>query len=263
MTSGLLVDGRIVPIPGVAVIGPHDAAWATLSPGDGTARAGWPSQIILHKTLADDPERVVPGMGPLGRAQRTAESWASDPAHSGAQLVVGSEQIACLADLVRFEAWHANQANASSVGVEHCEEPGGIVHQAVLDNGVQLVRALAAALGIQLQYPSSYREGAPLRRFQDGGRTLTGIFGHRDVTSRRGRWDPGESIWSLLAARLGAEAFDFERNEDLEVWRGRQAELNLHGAGLVVDGVPGRKTRAALQAAGYRDGIWALGRIGA
>lgn len=260
-TSGLLIDGAIIPVPGVTVIGPHDAAWAHLSPGDGTPRTRRPQQIVLHKTLADDPERIVPGAGPTGRAERTAEYWTADPAHSGAHLVIGGDAVACLADLVRFEAYHANQANSRSIGIEHCEERGGTVCQAVLDNGIEVVRVIAATLGIQLQYPRPpYREGVPLARFVDGGSTLTGLFGHRDVTDHRGRWDPGDAIWTLLAARLGAEAFDFSAGEDRDVWARRQRDLNAADANLVVDGLPGPATTEALRATGYRAGIWAFGR---
>lgn len=258
---GLLIDGAIVPVPGVNVINTSDAAWAHLSREDGTPRMVRPNKIILHKTLADDPERVVLGLGPLGHPQRTAEAWAADPTQSGAHLVAGAELVACLADLVRFEAYDANQANLGSIGIEHCEEQGGYVRQATLDNGVAVIGVICARLGIQLQYPRlPYHEGQPLKRFGNGGRDLVGLFGHRDVTDRRGRWDPGDAIWGLLAARLGAEPFDFAAGQDLEVWSARQRKLNAAGANLVVDGIPGPATTAALRAVGYRDGIWAFGR---
>lgn len=64
----------------------------------------------------------------------------------------------------------------------------------------------------------------------------------------------------MLRAR-GVEAFDFAQEEDIHVWQERQRELNKRGHDLVVDGIPGPKTTAALKAEGYRNGIWALGRI--
>jgi hypothetical protein len=256
--TGVLVNGIVVPVPGVTVIGPGSAPWAQASPEDGRSRNRWPQQLILHKTLADDPEVVRPGIGPLGHPERTARAWADAGTQSGAPLVVGGEAIACLADVVRWKGWHANQANDRSVGIEHCEERGGIVYQAVLDNGVALVRVLVAALGIQLQVPRGYA-GRPLTRFRDGGSTLVGVFGHRDVTDRRGRWDPGDELFRLLIQRLGAEAFDFESGEDLAAWKDRQRWLNRRGERLVVDGIPGPATTAALRRAGYRDGIWAFG----
>lgn len=257
--TGLLINGAIVPVMGIMVVGPHYTKWAHLSAGDGQPRTTWPQQIILHKTLADDPERVLTGRGPGGHPQRTAEYWDRDPQHSGAHLVVDGNIIACLADLVLFEAYHANQANRFSVGIEHCEEPGGGIYEGVLDNGIELVKTAAPALGIQMQIPRAY-SGKPLERFADGGRTLIGIFGHRDVTDRRGRWDPGEELfWRLVAA--GAERFDFAAGEDRDVWSKRQRWLNGRGESLTVDGIPGAKTTAALKRAGYQHGIWALGPL--
>ena len=256
-----MIAGMIIPVPGVDVIGPHDAAWAHLSAGDGVPRARWPTQAILHKTKADDPERVVSGRGPAGRAERVAEFWQQDPAHSGAHLVLDGHVAACLADLVLLEAWHANQGNLRSVGIEHCEEAGGVVYEDTLTMGVRVCLALAEHLGIQLQVPrpGSYREGFPLTRYEDGGTSLVGFFGHRDVTSSRGRWDPGEAIFSRLIA-AGAEAYDFEVGEDLAAWKQRQRDLNARGHDLVVDGIPGPATTHALREEGYRGGVWALGR---
>jgi hypothetical protein len=256
--GGLLINGERYPVDGVNVVSPNDTPWSHLSPGDGKPRTRWPTQVILHKTKADDPEHVVPGAGPYGRAERVAKFWQDDPAHSGAHLVVGGDYTACLADLVRFEAWHANQANERSIGIEHCEEAGGIVHELVLAAGMRVCLKIAEVCGIQLQVPRGY-SGKPLRRFADGGSTLVGFFGHRDVSDRRGRWDPGERIFGMLI-NAGAETFDFDAGEDLVVWKARQVELNRRGHNLVVDGVPGPATTAALRAEGYRGGVFRLGR---
>lgn len=259
--SGLLFAGDIVLVPGVTVIGPHDAAWASLSPGDGRPRSNMPNKVILHKTKADDPERIAPGAGPEGRAHRTAEYWAGDPQHSGAQLVIDGHVVACLADLVRFEAYHGNQANHTSIGIEHYEEQDATTFQGTYDNAVPVWRAIAEQCGIQIQFPAlgTYKN-KPLTRFMDGESSLIGFFGHRDVTDRRGRWDPGDHVFELLARELGGEAFDFERGQDKVVWSQRQEDLNAKGYKLSVDGIPGPATTAALKAEGYRSGIWALGK---
>lgn len=263
--GGLLIAGMIIPVPGVDVVGPHDAAWAHLTPGDGRPRTNWPQMGILHKVLADDPERVLPGPEPRKpgvprHAERTAEYWAGDPAHSGAHIVVDDLGAACLADLILFCAWHGNQANQRSIGIEHAEEPGGIVREQTLVNGVKVALAISEFCGIQLQVPrpGSYA-GAPMRRFVDGGSTLCGWFGHRDVTSSRGRWDPGDQLFLRLVA-AGAEAYDFNAGEDLAEWKHRQVWLNARGHNLLVDGVPGRHTTEALIKEGFRGGVWALGR---
>lgn len=261
MSGGLLIDGAIVIVPGVTVIGPHDAAWAHLDPGDGRPRSNKPNKVILHKTKADDPERIAPGAGPEGRAQRTAAYWQGDPQHSGAHLVIDGHVAACLADLVRFEAYHGNMANQSSIGIEHYEEQDATTFQLTYDNAVPVWRTIAGQCGIQIQFPllGTYKN-KPLTRFADGGSSLIGFFGHRDVTDRRGHWDPGDHVFELLEHELGGEGFDFERGQDRVVWSQRQEDLNAKGHKLVVDGIPGPATTAALKAEGYRSGIWALGK---
>lgn len=258
--GGLLINGAVVEVPGVQVIGPHDAEWSHLSPGDCRLRSRWPSQIILHRSMGDDPDKVLIGIGPPGGAERTARYWEEDIAHSGAHIVVGSDGVvACLADLALVEAYHATVSNLYSIGIELHEQPGGVLYQAQLDAAVAIVVAICAACSIQFQVPAMPYHGHPLTRMLDGGHDVTGVLGHRDNTESRGRWDPGEVIFSALRAR-GAQQFDFDSDHDLVFWREVQADLNSRGHGLVVDGVPGRLTATALKAEGYDGGILALGK---
>lgn len=261
MSGGLLIAGLIVPVPDVTIIGPHDATWSHLSPGDCRPRLEtWVRQIILHKTLGDHPEVVIPGKGPPGRARWTAEYWQNDPKHSGAHGVSGEDGVfACLADLVRIEAYDATVSNPYSIGFETREQLGGRVFQASLDTTVAVTLATAEHVGIQLQVPKLKYKGQPLRRMLNGGRDCVGVFGHRDNTVQRGEWDPGNILFEMLIAK-GAEAFDFDAGEDIAVWKGRQADLVRRGHQLVVDGIPGPATTNALKQEGYRGGIWALGR---
>jgi len=258
--SGLLIDGELVPVPGVEIISPREAAWAHLNAGDGIPRSRRPQQAILHKTIADDPEHELLGAGKRGGDEIVAEMWANDPKHSGAHLVTGWDgRTSCLEDLVRFEAWHGNQANALSYGHEMKEVVGGGVYRATLDAAIAITLVATSAIGIQWQTPKAYI-GRPLARFADGGRNLVGIFGHRDVTTSRNRWDPGEIVFARLRA-AGVEAFDFEAREDLEVWGNRQRWLAREGHyDGAIDGIPGPKTTAALKAIGYPDGIMARWR---
>jgi hypothetical protein len=66
-------------------------------------------------------------------------------------------------------------------------------------------------------------------------------------------------LFDMLRARA-VESFDFEKEEDLHVWKDRQRTLNKQGYNLLVDGIPGRLTTAALKSEGYRNGIYALGK---
>ena len=273
--SGLLVRGSIVDVPGVFVIGPHDQEWSHLSAGDCRPRQRrnskgtiiGPQLWILHKTIADDPERIIVGKGPsgdAGGARATADYWANDPAHSGAHLITGHDgEVACLADLFLTEAYHATVSNQYSVGHETKELVGGGFYEAAATATVLTTIVGCRALGIQLQIPKLAYKGKPLTRMLNGGADCVGIFGHRDNTDTRGRWDPGDVLFAMLRDR-GAEAFDIEAGEDRDVWAKRQADLNASGGyGLTVDGIPGPATVAALRAQGYVDGIWALGKTAA
>lgn len=264
-SGGLLIGGRIVPVDGVDIIGPHDAAWSHLSPGDCCPRPGgaasWVRQWFLHKTIGDDPEKLLPGAGPAGGEEVTAEAWANDPRHSGAHLVTGHNgRVACLADLLLVEAFDATVSNRYSVGHETKELPGGGFYEAAARATIATCLAGCRELGIQWQCPKLPYRGVPLRRMADGGRDLVGIFGHRDNTTQRGRWDPGDIFFEMLVA-AGVRAFDFDADEDLAFWKPVQADLAArglyHGA---IDGVPGPGTTAALRADGYIDGIFALGK---
>ena len=265
MSGGLLIGGGLCPVPGVNVIGPHDADWAHLSPGDYVMRQTlWVRQYILHKTVADDPEQILGGVGPTGADERTAEGWQAEFAHdrryAGAHLLTGHDgRVACLADLRNVETFHATVSNAWSVGHETCELKGGGVYAAAMSATVETCLTACAALGIQLQMPKlgSYT-GHPIPRMVHGGPDMVGIFGHRDNTEQRGKWDPGEALFEMLAAR-GVEQMDFAGGEDLKIWTRRQLALVKLGHALTCDGVAGPGTRAALLAAGFPGGIFALG----
>lgn len=272
MSGGLLIGGLVVEVPGVTVIGPHDAAWAHLAPGDSRPRpTSWVRQYILHKTIADDAEKVMPGAGPAGADERTTEAWeierVKDGTYAGAHLVTGHDgRVACLADLAAVETFHATASNPWSVGHETCELVGGYVYQAALDATAATCLAACEALGIQLQMQrrGTYT-GHPIPRMAEkgptpGGPDMVGIFGHRLNTERRGQWDPGEILWDMLADR-GVMEFDFSQGEDRAFWMTVQQDLTARKlyAGAI-DGVPGPATTAALRLDGYRSGIYALGR---
>lgn len=270
--SGLLIAGVLVPVPGVAVLSPGEQPWARLDPADCQPRSNTPQQWILHKTIADDPEEVLAGAGPsagFGGAEDSAKEWAQDKRHSGAHLIVGFAGAAvCLADLARVCAYHDGNfaSNKLAVGVEMKERTfrparkAGGCYAATFGATVEITCVGMSALGIQWQCPRMYRENRPLPRFADGGSDLVGAFGHRDVSDNRGRWDPGDMIFNMLAAR-GFERFDFYGREDLDVWAKRQewlASLGVYHA--AIDGIPGRGTTRALKELGYPDGIFARGR---
>jgi len=257
---GLLVNGQETRIEDLVIINPNDAEWCRLDPKDFRARpTRWVRQIILHTTKGDSPQTVLAGQGPGGRAKRTADFWRNDPKPSAAHVVIDNDgTVACLCDLATTEAFHATVSNAWSIGIEMCQEANNGIHEAVYTSAVKLVPALCRIFGIQFQVPKLPYKNEPLRRMANGGEQCVGVFGHRDNTPRRGHGDPGDEIFVRLA-EIGAERFDHNAGEDLDVWRTRQDTLNQAGAGLIVDGVPVPKTVDALKAAGHAHGVLALG----
>lgn len=258
--SGLIVNGAEIQVPGLTIVNGTDADWCKLDPKDYRARpTSWVRQVILHTTKGDWPQTVLAGAGPGGKAKRTADMWRGDPTPSGAHIVIDDDgTVACLADLAKVAAYHATASNEWSIGIEMYQEQGDGVYEATYAAAATLVPALCRIFGIQFQIPKAPYRNEPLRRMVDGGKDCVGIFGHRDNTDRRGRGDPGDEIFGRLLA-LGAERYDYDASEDLDVWKTRQQQLNDAGAQLGIDGVAGQATVKALKDAGHTDGIWALG----
>ena len=261
----ILVGGRLYDVPGVRTLAPGGESWNRLLAG--VTRSRTPQMKILHKTIADDPEHVLPGAPPTdgwGGARDTVEDWANHKPKplSGTQLVTGHDgSTVCTADLATFVGWHGNYANDRSWGHEIKERVGGGYYQAAMDAAVAVTAFDTFLLGVQQQVPKSYRNNVPNTRFKNGGVDMIGVFGHRDVIDSRGYWDPGDVVFRLLVARHHFEEFDFYAHEDIDVWCRRQEWLR----GLVVysgeiDGIAGVGTTKALASIGYPNGIFARWR---
>ena len=262
--TGLLINGVLVPAPGLTVIPPASCggpAWAALDASDYRVRpTRWVRQVILHTTKGIWPQSVLPGAGPGGRGRRVAEFWRGDAARSAAQLVVDTNgAVVCLCDLARVASYHAEASNFWSIGVEMYQEVSGGVYDATLAATVMLVRMLCNELSIPEQIPRRPYRGVPLARMETGrgperrqlgGPNVVGILGHRDNTSERGRGDPGDEIWTRLAAS-GFEELDYAGGEDLLIGGQRQAALVARGERLTIDGVVGPASIAAARRQGF------------
>jgi hypothetical protein len=260
---GLIIGGRVVPVPGRRVISWKDDPLVRLRiPEDGRARrGGWIRHAILHTTRGIPggkdrrPQVVLPGAGASSWSRvNLARMWADDDRNSGAHAVVDFDAtIYQLADLETETTFHATTSNDASVGIEIKQGGAAELYTEQLEATADLVDVITRELGIQRQIPSVYR-GRPIRRLNEGGDRgvdVVGVFGHRDQTPRRGAGDPGDAILDVLASRR-YERFDFDAGEDLGAWRERQKMLGLR----VADGVPGPGTTAALAARGFAGGLW-------
>lgn len=262
--NGLLINGTLHDVPGLAIIPPASHGgplWARLDRGDATTRHAWIRQIIPHSVTGDWPQRVVPGAGSGGEGAHYADIWQSDPAHSAAHLVVDSAGVAvCLADLALVTAYHAEGSNPWSIGIEMVVAKDGTIREATLGGTARLISALCRIVGIPEQYHRGPYRDEPLLRMEVsdnghrvnlGGPDCVGVFGHRDNTSRRGRGDPGDAIFAELAG-LGFEALDYAAGEDLAKGRARQMALNLRGATLKVDGLVGPASLTEARRQGFK-----------
>jgi len=271
-SAGLLIAGELVATPGVTVIPPAShggPAWNALEPGDYMPRTAPISLVVIHSTGGNWPQSIQPGVGEPGHARQILEMWSGrdhgggELVHSAAPLIVDYDgTVYCAADIARTAAYHAQAVNARAVGIEMCTYPDGSICQATIDATAQLVALLtwsglpgSGLLPIPAQMPRGPYRGMPLRRLelagkQSDGRDVVGVIGHRDQTAQRGRGDPGDAIWTALAA-LGFEGLDYHGGEDLELVRQRQSALAARGEQLEVDGLVGPVSLSAARRQGF------------
>lgn len=274
----LVVGGKKYEVPGHAVIGPGEYAWAKLNRGDFTARkTTWPRQFVWHTTKGIAKQFVVEEPGPGGKDRSVADYWNSSPDHSAAQLVIDDDgSIVQLAeDLLTVAAYQATTCNDWSNGIEVFQRPDGGIHRASLNAVRALAPVLARALRVPHQHHNGrYVEGKIVERLKRGGPDVVGHFGHRDQAwkfptqldaagrakypdgySNRGFGDPGDLVMHEIEAS-GSEGFDFGRSEELAAWIRRQKHLLRLGTKqkVIVDGVCGRVTMDAMAELGFADG---------
>lgn len=271
---GLVIGGREIEVPGVIVRNFKDEPKLALRVGrpdgnnDGKKRTASVTMIVIHTTKGipggtDKREQLIlPGLGKNTDAEdRTASYWSTDPTPSGAHIVVDHDgTVGCLADLRDVCAYHAgnSEVNNRSIGIEIFQGSKAEMYEAQLDVVRKVVDVLTAEFGIQRQIPSLYRNQPVPRLDDEGGRDFNGVVGHRDVSDQRGKGDPGDAIMDVLESH-GYERFDLFMSDDKRAWKTRQQMLRTKlGKDLVVDGVPGAATCAALKELGYKHGLWAL-----
>lgn len=255
---GLIVDGRSELIPGLTIVNYKDHPELKLKAGeDMRARhTRWIRSIVLHNTK-NRPTSIAPGAGPYTKlGDRIAKLWSTDGRNAGAHLSVDWDgTICCHCDLVQDAAYHASAMNEVSIGIEIYEDGQGMVYEGQLDVVVKLVVWLCQRFGIQMQMPPAM-DNSEISRIKNGGDDCVGVFGHCHNNHKDKAHDPGFDIMKRLA-NAGFKEFDFYRKdpqgltEDRKYWANIQAKL-----GIGQDGVPGPKTRDALQARGFANGLY-------
>lgn len=257
---GLVIDGDEHRIDGLDILNYTDDQRLSRGSEDGRRRkTRWVRQQINHTTKGIPggditlPQWIRPDGEDRGKEFDVAKFWSTSPKQSGAHTVIDTDgSIGQTADLLKVAMYHAGgRVNEFSIGHEIYQLNDASIFQATIEACVKLNMAICGLFGIQFQIHRPYT-GPIDRRWV----SCVGIFGHHDVTSNRGPGDPGEFIKDALVT-AGAEAFDFDEEEDIIIWKERQYEL-----GVYADGVPGPLTVQALRQAGYRHGVWAFGKEG-
>lgn len=259
---GLIIAGHDEDVPGLHCTNWREDENLRLKEGEDIGQRGgaWVRAIVLHTTSGlpkerGDPEQdVIPGVGPATNAAERINrfAWGTDHRCASAHLLVDHDgSVGQYADLQFEVTYHAGPVNERTVGIEIYQDPKTAdLYAGQIAAVVQLVDWLTRRFGIQRQVPVSY-SGAPIPRCANGGVDVVGVYGHRDVSPAKGRGDPGDAVFVALR-QAGYEAYDLVTGSDLAIWQSRQRALGLG----TIDGVPGPGTRAALERAGHKYGLW-------
>ena len=253
---GLIIDGRVEDIPGLTITNYKAIPKLKLKAGeDMRARnTRWIRSIVLHNTK-NIQTVVKPSYGPsTNLGDRIAKLWSTDGRNAGAHISVDWDgTICCHCDLLQDAAYHASAMNEVSIGIEIYEDGNGVVFEGQLSAVVKLVVWLCQRFGIQMQMPWAMNN-AQISRIKAGGSDCVGVFGHCHNNHKDKAYDPGFDIMKRLLVDAKFKEFSFDPHtvaDDKAYWMGIQKRL-----GLNPDGVPGPKTRDALQARGFKYGLY-------
>lgn len=255
---GLIINGKEEQIPNVIVLNYKDDPRLKLKPGEDmrSRHTRWIRSIVLHNTK-NAPTTVKLGSGPsTDLDHRIARLWSTDARNAGAHLSVDWDStVGCHCDLLLDASYHAGSMNEVSIGIEIYEDSKGVVYEDQLITVVNLVKWLCQRFGIQMQM-HPWHDNSEIPRIKTGGSDCVGVFGHCHNNHKDKAYDPGFDVMKFLAA-AGFREFDFVGCDvtgaywDVGYWIPIQAKL-----GLKCDGVPGPKTRDALQALGFAGGLY-------
>lgn len=255
--SGLIIDGNMYHVPGLPeseVLNYIDRPKLKLKMGEDMRmrKTRWVRNVIVHNTK-NRKTWVAVGKGPETHLEdRIARLWATDGRHAGAHLSIDWDgTVACHCDLLLHAAYHAGRINDTSIGIELYEDSKGKVYEHQLEVAVKVIDFLTTMFQIQRQIPPSV-SNKEISRAARGGKDLVGVFGHCHAYKGKAN-DPGIHIFEYLET-AGYEVLNFWADEDLMIWKSRQAKLGFDPEDC--DGVAGPMTVDALQAVGHHCGLW-------
>jgi hypothetical protein len=218
VTEGLIIDGRRYPVPGVRVVTYLDDPQRCPRVTKGSARLASAATAVMLHTSRGRSGVIVPGSRVSDKAAKLVRYQVRTERKASWCITIGSAgDVWQQCDAATFATWHATVANPWSVGIELAQDRDTPdLTQAQVDACVAVVRVLCEALRIPLQLPAI--GGAPVNgvvrawqsRKQGGdARAVSGVLGHRNVTTSRGKGDPGDGIFrALLAAGFAGVAPD-------------------------------------------------------
>lgn len=222
-------------------------------------RERWLRGIVCH-TIHGKQGNLLPGLGPntdidvknaryqVNTANKVSWDFTQD---TNAEWTIQNDPL-------KHYSWQATDVNPITCGFEMVQLDNGDLYEEQVKNAVLFIDALTALLGIQRQIPWDKVHDKPKRGIvqriagSNAGIDVVGVYGHRNQTTNRGPGDPGDQLFVALKA-AGYELYDFDNGDDLNIWKSRQSVLNL--ATSDIDGIPGRKTVAALKAQGHKHGV--------
>ena len=227
---------------------------------DKNPRTTWIRSVVCH-TIHGKLGKLLPGLGPEGDlAERYAKyqtntdrsvSWDFTCDLDGSWIVQN--------DPLKFYTWQATSVNPHTCGFELVQLDNGDLYEGQIAKAVEFIDFLTAKLGIQRQIPwdktkNVVKQGIVNRiAGSNCGRDVIGVYAHYHQTTNRGKGDPGPWIFNALK-EAGYELYDFDNNDDKEVWKARQKALGF--ADKDCDGIPGPATVRALKASSKAHGMW-------
>lgn len=211
-----------------------------------------------HGTLG----HVIPGIGPNSTIDEALARYQVNTTRNVSWdfTIDFNGDIACQSDVCKTCAWQAGDTliNGESFGFEMVQKENGDLYEGQIEKVVLFIDAMTALLGIQRQIPWDSTKNKPkvgtIKRLLEGGKDCVGFIGHRNCSTQRGPGDPGDAIF-LALRDAGYECFDFDKKEDLKVWKDRQKNILVFEK-KDCDGIALKKTVEALKNKGYVNGMW-------